>query len=198
MTEVNHLTEQDKEYRNWLIAAEQKSQESFDKTVLALSGGALGISFVFLKDVVGPKSIDSPNLLLGAWITWALSSFSILLSYYLSQLALRHAIKCVDDNNINTVNPGGEFAKWTASLNASGAILFFVGVCLITLFAKFNLSSGETKDDRKKTTSTAAEALHTDAPETTRAPAANSIKRQSPPAHGGIHSAPAAAPSAKK
>ena len=47
-------------YRDFLIAAEQKSQEDYDKTVIALSGGALGISFAFATDIVGGQSLTQP------------------------------------------------------------------------------------------------------------------------------------------
>ena len=40
------------EYRQQLITLEQKSAESFDKTVIALSGGALGLSLTFVKEIV--------------------------------------------------------------------------------------------------------------------------------------------------
>lgn len=129
------------EYRQWLVGAEQKSQEAFDKTVLSLSGGALGISFVFLKDVIGSNPVFEPRFLLAAWISWALSSLSVLFSFYLSQLSLRHAITQVDAGTIYTEHAGGYYSKITSWLNAAGAILFFVGVCAITIFAQFNLSN---------------------------------------------------------
>ncbi|WP_417913843.1 hypothetical protein [Candidatus Electronema sp. JM] len=43
MAEENNQADQLAEYRKWIVAAEQKSQEDFDKTVLSLSGGALGV-----------------------------------------------------------------------------------------------------------------------------------------------------------
>ncbi len=144
------------EYRQWLLAAEQKSQEDFDKTVLSLSGGALGISFVFLKDVIGPHPIALSGVLLGAWFSWAFSTFSILASYYLSHLALRRAISQIDDGTIYEKPPGGAFAIWTATLNAIGAILFLAGVCCITVFAGANLSSKGAPSDRKETTTTSS------------------------------------------
>ena len=47
------LYEELKEFRSFIRAADQKAQEDFDKTVLVLSGGALGISMTFLKDIAG-------------------------------------------------------------------------------------------------------------------------------------------------
>jgi len=129
------------DYREHLVAAEQKSQEAFDKTVLSLSGGALGVSFVFLKDVIGSNPVQGPSFLLAAWVCWAGSSLSVLASFLLSHLALRRAIKQVDDGTIYNQRAGGGFSVTTVLLNAMGAVLFFSGVCSITAFAAENLSS---------------------------------------------------------
>jgi len=168
MTEENKQSDHLAEYRKWLVAAEQKSQEDFDKTVLSLSGGALGISFVFLKDVVGPKEIVLSGFLLAAWLGWAFSTFAVLTSYYLSHLALRRAISQVDCGTIYKQTPGGVFNCLTAILNATGAVLFLVGVCCITVFAGANLSTkGGTNDRTKTTTSSAATSTTTAATSTT-------------------------------
>jgi hypothetical protein len=42
------------QYRALLVQTWQKTQDDIDKAILSLSGGALGVSFVFLKDIVGP------------------------------------------------------------------------------------------------------------------------------------------------
>lgn len=129
------------EYRQWLIAAEQKTQDDFDKAVLSLSGGALGISFVFVKDIIGPGLIHHSWWLLAAWLLWALSSLAILASFFTSHLALRRAVKQCDDGSIYSQTPGGMFAWTTRSLNALGALVFVVGVCFMAFFVHSNLSS---------------------------------------------------------
>lgn len=171
------------EYRKWLVAAEQKSQEDFDKTVLSLSGGALGISFVFLKDVVGTNPILQPSFLFTAWIAWAFSTFAVLVSYFLSHLALRHAIAQVDTDSIYSKRPGGLFAQSTAILNALGAILFLLGVCLITAFASANLSAKGEKNVGQKASVTTTTA----SAEKPSVPAAATDQRQPGATDGGIH-----------
>ena len=126
-------------YRKFLIAADQKAQEDFDKTVLSLSGGALGISFAFVKDIVGTKPVINSSLLLAAWIAWGISVCSVLFLFYLSQHALRHAIKQIDANEIYKQAPGGLYDRVTSVLNALGGILFFVGVILMVIFVSENL-----------------------------------------------------------
>jgi hypothetical protein len=144
------------DYRSWLVAAEQKAQEDFDKTVLSLSGGALGVSFVFLKDIVGIPNIQSPGWLLGSWLSWGVSSLSVLASFYTSNLALRRAIRQVDDGTIRKQTPGGGVQIVTAVLNAAGALLFLVGVVFITVFVYLNV--GNKTDEQAKAAATAVSA----------------------------------------
>ena len=151
---VDDLTD----YRKHLQAAEQKSQEDFDKTVLSLSGGALGISFVFLKDVIGPNPIVDPGLLFTAWVAWGISTFCVLASYYVSHLALRTAIRQIDNNTIRSEKAGGWYRTATAILNAAGAVLFLVGVCAITLFANANLKNKEKSNGIAQGTTTTSAA----------------------------------------
>ena len=65
------------DYRGLLISTEQASQTDFDKGVLALSGGALGLSFAFTKDIVGTTHVVHIGFLLSAWIAWAASSTAV-------------------------------------------------------------------------------------------------------------------------
>ena len=143
------------DHRKHLVAADQKSQEDFDKTVLSLSGGALGISFVFLKDVIGPNPIHSPELLFAAWVAWGTSTFCILLSYYLSHLAIRTTIRQIDQDKLHLEKSGGKYSTATATLNVAGAVLFVVGVVTITLFAHSNLKSKGTINASTKIADTA-------------------------------------------
>lgn len=179
-----------REYRQWLVAAEQKSQDEFDKAVLSLSGGALGISFAFLKDIVGTQPLIQPAFLLVAWTTWGLSILAVLASYYLSHLALRRTIAQVDDQSIYRTKPGGMFALFTAILNAAGAMLFVVGVCCITYFAGVNLPTKGEEDVRKEASISSAKAS------TSAAAAASGARRETSGERrlSATNAAPAAAP----
>jgi len=157
------------DYRKHLVAAEQKAQEDFDKTVLSLSGGALGISFVFLKDVVGPSAISKPDLLFAAWVSWGLSTFFVLTSYYTSHLALRKAIDQVDAGSISASSVGGIFRHVTAFCNAAGAVLFLAGVCSITFFASANLKPKGATSDQPQTAASPTKAASAPAASTSKA-----------------------------
>ena len=136
------------EYRKHLIVSEQKSQEDYDKTVIALSGGALGISFAFLKDYIGEGSINNVTNLLYAWASWGTSVTIVLISYYTSHLALRKAIAQVDENKIMNERPGKCYSIITAILNALAGILFLVGVIFMIYFCSTNLTNRGKENER--------------------------------------------------
>lgn len=115
-------------------------QGEYDKGVLTLSGGALGISLVFLKDVVGTKPILHGGYLLAAWIVWGLSIAFVLSSYFTSTKALRRAIADTDEKTIYITLAQSGWATATKILNALGGLCFFVGIILLVTFVSFNLS----------------------------------------------------------
>jgi hypothetical protein len=127
------------QYRQHLILAEQKAIEDYDKTVLTLSGGAIGVSFAFVTDVVGSGPFAFPLGLFLAWLAWGLSVTIVLASLFASHLALRTAIQQVDSGTIYLRRPGGPYALITNICNVSGGLLFLVGVLLMGLFVYCNL-----------------------------------------------------------
>jgi hypothetical protein len=135
----NEFEERLSAYRQSLIAAEQSMQGEYDKGVLTLSGGALGISLVFLKDVVGTKPLVHSECLLAAWIVWGLSIAFVLSSYFTSTKALRRAVTDTDEKMIYITLAQSGWATATKVLNALGGICFFVGIILIVTFVSFNL-----------------------------------------------------------
>jgi hypothetical protein len=126
-------------YRQSLIAAEQAMQGEYDKGVLTLSGGAIGISLVFLKDVVGAKGLVHGGFLLAAWVVWGLSVAFVLSSYFTSTKALRRAVTETDDGVIYQTLAQSGWAAATKVLNALGGICFFIGILLLVTFVSFNL-----------------------------------------------------------
>lgn len=130
--------EQVKDYRKHLVEARQKAQEDFDKTVLSLSGGALGISFAFVKDIAGPGQAMSPYWLVTAWFCWAASSAFILVSYFMSHVALDRSIESIDKGEF-AYRPGGIAAVLTYGLNILAGCCFILGVVAIGIFVFLNL-----------------------------------------------------------
>jgi len=127
------------EYRQSLAKSAQEMQASYDKGVLTLSGGAMGISFAFIKDVVGRDQLTCTGFLLWAWVAWAVSILAILASFYTSNEAIRKAISDTDARMIYMTLAKSKWARATKALNAIGGILFLVGVTFLVIFIHLNL-----------------------------------------------------------
>jgi hypothetical protein len=129
------------EYRQHLILAEQKAQEDYDKAVLTLSGGGLGVSLAFVEKVIGSGTLERSWLLAGSWLCWAVSIAAVLCSYFLSRHALRCAISQVDGDQPQIRRLGGRMAVATEVANFMSGLLFVIGVVLISVFAVTNLEA---------------------------------------------------------
>ncbi len=125
-------------YYDVLVDAYLKSQESYDKAVLSLSGGALGVSIAFIKNIVGGKKIQSPLMLELSWICWTVSLVIILLSLLSSTLAAQRALSQYRAGALGD-DPGGFFNKVTRVLNPLGGLLFIIGVVFMLLFTQANI-----------------------------------------------------------
>jgi hypothetical protein len=91
-------------------------------------GGKNYCTFVVSK--IGTKSAVCPLFLITAWVTWALSTFAVLISYHLSHRALRRTIDQVDNGKIHEQKPGGKWSVATELVNIIGAV-FFSYRCLL-------------------------------------------------------------------
>ena len=127
-------------YRKKLLEWEQKIGESYDKTLITLSGGALGLTIAFVKDIVGKDAIECVFLLLVSWIAWTVSLTSLLATLYFAQFAYRRTIEQLDAGTIYNETPGGGYTGVIHFLNAAGGIGFIIGVIAIVRFAYINLN----------------------------------------------------------
>jgi len=126
-------------YRQQLIEIEQKIGESFLKTILVLSGGALGLSFAFIKDVIGKGPMVIPNALIASWSLLTISLASVLLCLYIGTIAYRRAIKQVDEGKIYQQSPGGKSAYIMPILNFITTFSFVLGIIFLFIFAFKNI-----------------------------------------------------------
>ena len=131
------MTDPQSDYRKFLIDAAQKIAESFDKTVLALSGGALGVSIAFVKDIVGKPSVQHAWSLYTAWGCWLLSVSLLLVALYLATLAYQQAV--IDFDAGKKVVLGGKYGGYLNQVNLWAMLLFVLGALFIMAFAAVNL-----------------------------------------------------------
>jgi hypothetical protein len=133
------------EYRNELIKSENDIQSDYDKAVMTLSGGALGITIPFLKDLIIQNTTHHEFYILLAWFFWVISIISIFSSLYTSQLSFSNATKIIDSSLHNNYINNNElivsiiykeindssFCKITKYLNFISGISFIIGVIFI-------------------------------------------------------------------
>lgn len=128
-----------KNYRKELLDTIQKLNESYDKLVIALSGGALALSITFLKDVVGSNTIQEPRLLLTAWGLFVISLACVLGAQLFGIAANKKAVSQVDSGEIYNNIPGGYYSFFTTWLHYSGTILLVAGLISIAAFVYSNI-----------------------------------------------------------
>ena len=127
------------EYRAQLIKGEAVAQAEFDKTVVALSGSALGVTFAFLEKLLASKPPASIGCLKFAWGAWVVSLASILVSHYFSALAMRRAIHQHDSGNLLGERVGGWYDWAVLVLNPVGGLAFIAGAIAAGIFVVRNV-----------------------------------------------------------
>ena len=130
-----------REYRQHLVLAEQKAQDDYDKTLVLLAGGALGLSFAFVDKFIGPGPVALPGYLFFAWLLWVFSLGLVLTSFLLSRNALRFAIQQTDSGTIYSERIGGRWALRLTVCNVSAGIFFLTGVLFMAVFVWHNLGN---------------------------------------------------------
>ncbi|HEY1050980.1 MAG TPA: hypothetical protein VGE39_14520 [Prosthecobacter sp.] len=126
-------------YRQLLLASEQAMQSEYDKSVMTLSGGALGVSFAYLKDIVGTQGLSHGSILLLSWILWGMSISFILASFFTSGQSLRKAVTDTDMKEIYLTLAKSKWVTATKWLNALAGVCFFLGVTALVVFVSNNL-----------------------------------------------------------
>lgn len=126
------------EYRRTLLECDKSSVQEYDKAVMTLSGGALGVSFSFLQYIGKPDALEHLSYLLIAWGMWGLSITFVLFSHYASHLAMRRALKDLNHDRLNYDKPGQHWDIIINVINPVGGGLFFVGLVFLLIFVSKN------------------------------------------------------------
>jgi hypothetical protein len=124
----------DSAFRDHLIQLEQRAQEVYDKYLVAMSTGALGLSFAFTRDFLGEYQAIGIGFLYASWVGWALALGLSLASFYVSTLAIRRAIERFDSSG----SVDSRFDVAVRVLNPAAGIFFLCGVLSFVAFAIAN------------------------------------------------------------
>ncbi|QDV38557.1 hypothetical protein ElP_65120 [Tautonia plasticadhaerens] len=140
MQEYHHaFYEQRKGYLDALLDA----YRSFDKTMITLSAGALGLSVVFVKEVA---PAPAPETIWGLHIAWGLFGLALVLilsSFLTSQYSWQRAMDREDEAFTNGGVPpesGNAWAGATKILNISCLVAFATGVLAFVWFSTVNFT----------------------------------------------------------
>jgi len=125
-----------------------KSQDDFEKNIIYISSGALGISFAFIEKIVPLSTASNKCLLIWAWSLFGITLLISLLSHYIPSLCgniIRDNFESSDksekdfehlNNKTNRLN------KLTDFLNITSIILLFLGIVFLIVFISKNIRNG--------------------------------------------------------
>ena len=127
------MSDELEKYRSDLLRLEQQSQEQFDKTLLTLSSGAIGVSLVFGVDLLGSPPWVSATWILVAWSCWSLCLTATLASFWTSKRAARLAVLDLDAGK-ETSDRTGRYDRITEALGILAPAFFIAGVASLLNF----------------------------------------------------------------
>lgn len=128
------------EERKQLIAAERDTAQQFDKAILTLAAGALGLSITFINTIAPSPKACSKLFLVSAWILFCFSLLSTLISFLTSLSACRKQRDILDDDIMEkNNNKSNNATNWTNWLNYFSIGFFIIGVISLVVFSIINL-----------------------------------------------------------
>jgi hypothetical protein len=144
-----------REERQLAIEAEHKQADNFDVNLLYLSGGALGLSMAFVKDMLGdsPPAPYTQYALVGSWVCFGAAILATMTSFHTSQKAYRRHCDALDADQegkqLDERNFWGEVTSW---LNATALAVFLLGCFCLGIFSFCNIGGfGHGKGDSGRT-----------------------------------------------
>ena len=127
------------DYRQSLQKGASRAQGNYDKYLISLAGGGLGVSIAFVRDFVGSSAICLQQYLAASWLLWLITIALVLYSFFTSANGFRKAVKQVDAGSIYTQHPGGKWDKLTRFFNAAAGVMFILGTLSSIIFVLNNL-----------------------------------------------------------
>lgn len=130
------MQEEDKEYWQQLNKAYIESSSQFDKQVLFLASGALGLSFAFIKDIVKLAEATNKWLLISSWSLFGAVILLSIISHYTSLKAINkriHNLNAREDKGSKKLN---SYTKW---FNILMIVFLAFGLISLTVFVAINI-----------------------------------------------------------
>ena len=138
--------------RTALVNASLEQHRLFDKAILTLSSGALGLSLTFIRQII-PEEAQPKNIysLVIAWVLLALSILFTVISFLTSGKACARQIEILENSffhseknsdsktNRDEIVIQNYYSRLTSWLNILSIICFILGVFFLATFSICNL-----------------------------------------------------------
>ena len=119
--------------------------ENLDKAILSLSSAGLGLSLVFIKNVVELSKANHVWVLYGSWLMFVLAITSTLLSYLFGQRALNKQRELIEKYYLEGNEEAGQqtslASRITSVLSYVSVFTYIVAVSCTALFIRLNLEN---------------------------------------------------------
>ena len=147
--------------RKALVDGEQSSAENFDKNIITLAAGALGISLIFIEKIAPDPNKQTLIYLYLAWGSLLLSLLATLSGLLTSQHSYSRARDILEDEFFpqqaeNGNSKKNRWAAWTHFFNWTSIAAFIVGTAMLAFFSIQNMKYGLAKKAATATVSTNA------------------------------------------
>lgn len=123
---------------------QNKMSDEFDRNLLALSSGALGVSLAFIKDIVPFKGAGFRCSLYASWISFSICVLSTLMSFRFSMNAnsvyMDYLYKYYIENRQEYFNRRSGWSIANTVCAILGVVFFIIGLLSTIIFAIGNLS----------------------------------------------------------
>lgn len=143
-----------------LLNRQISNSENFDKAILSLSTGLLGLSLAFIKDIVKFDNADLKFILVLSWYCLAFSIISTIMSFITSQLGIKKQLVFAEkyylEKNDDYLTKENTPAKITDFLNYSSGIVFVLAIFLTIIFVSTNLMGGAKMSGNKNNSTESA------------------------------------------
>lgn len=130
------MNKEDQEYWRQLFDSYKESSVQFDKNILFIASGALGISMTFITDLVQLNVANEKWLLTVSWIILTLVILSSLSSHYFSMKAINHRMKNLKSNEDKK---SSKYNSLVSNLNVLMIISLTLGILALVLFITLNI-----------------------------------------------------------
>lgn len=147
------------EHRRVLTDIESQQQRSFDKAILSVSSGALGLSLLFSEKIAAIPVHSC--WLYAAWIALCLAIVSTTVSFLLSVEATSKQRDLFDRwylHGAEGEEPSSQLTAWVGGLNWTSLVFACVGVLFLTWFAVVNFEQRSKTGNGQVSATSATEA----------------------------------------